>query len=1429
MVTPIPKPGIEVVQEIRNPTPNFVRPTLPALISAPAYEVIELFANGSLNDAQAKYTDEDGGSYDNFKPLNIAQTDFPGGHITGPTNGRTNVAVGMVDILEEEVRAFVQYGPVRELAEHDTSDNTRVMKGFLVAHNIASRPYVRGKTDISAGGLALNGFTLSLIVDQIGGAYPDFVPSRTEGSDIVVTFSQGTEVGGTLSAQDVVDQINSAIPNIAHLVTVGSAQYLAIVSPSYGANARVLVRDTGASTNLGFHSLGSGDLYSLGAGFRAKDDGDGDLESPIIELYRGSARKSALAADADIQVGALSVKSGLINFGLATSYDSTAHPIDDIDFSSDSQSALLAGDEMYADGVRLGYLFSAQKNQLVLGGGAVAASQSEIRKKEVNLQTHSSSPFAPRNVYFYARNLSADVDPASDAATVDSASFWLDPEQALVEGANPATVAFGAGVTFIYTATVDGVLSTQRTHVLSGSGSVAELKSAFNTGTGGSILCDPPLSTYGELEAVDHSTDAATHVALRTVETGEDQKFTVGQGTANILLDPATPDTPNISDNLTYVGLPYHTTGAKKGDDANAWVKDGAVRSSVDAVTNLVAVKNITITSIENNKRAAAYKLDLEGNFGSVGPYSEATLDGLYGLSRALNGLTQPSSGSVVINTVDGDNTRAGEALQASDIKWHFQGPDEYVRFTGTVSGSFSAGELVIQATSGALGIVIASSATELELAVVEGSALFDVTNTITGAVSGATLPSPVASPRLAVTCHQVGRSNKVTLNDGDDPLSDSIGFVDGDDVRGVGVRPGASLFLQLDQNPVFVATTPLEKNLRWGTRDGIDVISMEDIRDDLNDNVDQNVVVIYDVAPGTDSAVFRLTSIKVGLPSELKIDPLGPDETGNPGYVEIWNSSTTLSTTELGLSFSESLATDQPSTDVGRGVLVKGSGRPLPDFAVTSSQPAQVFVGSQVLRDPSTGRPLGNAKGVLYLTYRGLRQDITALQKSSGFAEPLEYSERESLLSEIGPLNDKNPLGLALDLALQNATNISVKAVGVDEVSADNLYGTLSAWSRLYEFLEPHRVYAISSICGKDTRIHDLMEKHIRKMSDGGSIGERIGFISSEVPSRKVPSLVGAGLDANSGNSLNSLQLESSIASSLQSLGVSDISNITYEDDIYIEIEGESRRWQLVSATPSGVGTLIVLRTSYLSGQNSDLYYSTDSLPTGLVNVDWAVYQRGELITSSDAIAEAMAAQSQRYSYRRMNNVRASKMAVNLTGTEEEISSEYLTSIYATLSSQLSPQQGLTNYEIRGVTKVFGTNDSFSDAQMNVIAGGGNNIIIQPIPGGPVFSRHQLTTDVSIIETQEASVTRILDYTSYFMRDGVRNFIGTFNITPAFVDQLSTGIQGMLSLLEERGVIISSSLNNISIDENNPTQILVDITLELPLPVNNIRITLAI
>ena len=107
-------------------------------------------------------------------------------------------------------------------------------------------------------------------------------------------------------------------------------------------------------------------------------------------------------------------------------------------------------------------------------------------------------------------------------------------------------------------------------------------------------------------------------------------------------------------------------------------------------------------------------------------------------------------------------------------------------------------------------------------------------------------------------------------------------------------------------------------------------------------------------------------------------------------------------------------------------------------------------------------------------------------------------------------------------------------------------------------------------------------------------------------------------------------------------------------------------------------------------------------------------------------------------------------------------------------LISQL-PEQPLTNLPIAGITKVHGSQDHFSEDNLNSMAAGGTYIMTQDVATGPVYSRHQVSTNITSVALRELSVTKAVDYTAKFLRKGIKPYIGVNVISPAFLKLLNS------------------------------------------------------
>lgn len=509
------------------------------------------------------------------------------------------------------------------------------------------------------------------------------------------------------------------------------------------------------------------------------------------------------------------------------------------------------------------------------------------------------------------------------------------------------------------------------------------------------------------------------------------------------------------------------------------------------------------------------------------------------------------------------------------------------------------------------------------------------------------------------------------------------------------------------------------------------------------------------------------------------------------------------------------------------------GDGRPAPDLAIDIA--GSVVIQSQILRDGLTSTPFNPGFAPIVISYKGLRLDLSPEADSPAL---LTISDISTLEEAADPISTDNPGALMAYLALLNATATSVAAIGVPEVSADAPDGTPAGYAKCAEFLENEEVYALATASQLST-VHQTFLTHVNTMSEPEQKGERIYFFNPPMPDRANPTLLGSGTDLNTTATPNECTVDINLAPALIAAGIDpnlDINPTTgdIENEVYLDI-GDDDKYYLIQKVTAG--TTLTLRTTFSAGDgNDDSFYSTDDFPTTVVSDDWTVAIRGEqLLTPGTTrpdrqrIAETLQETARAYGFRRGYYVFPDQVAINVTGLEQVVSGYYATGAIVGMVGQQPPQQGFTNFPITGLTRPVGSNDKFSNKQLNIIAAGGVYILVRDSEGAPVICRHQLSTDIASIETRELSITKVVDFTAKFMRAGLRNFIGRSNITQGFLDSLSTVVQGQLNFLIESGVLIGADVNNLIQDSSAPDTILVDVTIDVPFPANYLRLTLIV
>lgn len=521
----------------------------------------------------------------------------------------------------------------------------------------------------------------------------------------------------------------------------------------------------------------------------------------------------------------------------------------------------------------------------------------------------------------------------------------------------------------------------------------------------------------------------------------------------------------------------------------------------------------------------------------------------------------------------------------------------------------------------------------------------------------------------------------------------------------------------------------------------------------------------------------------------------------------------------DIGSTFyivAKSLSADQTST------------RPSADLGVDAN--GVVTIKHELLRD-TTGAPI-TGKSSVYLSYRAVRRDVTSLAARPGL---LSFANTTELDASLSPISTDNPLALGFYFALLNAPGIRVTGTGVDAISADSPYGTVEAFTRAAAFLEAYEVYAIAPLT-HDNSVGQVFNTHVTVMSDPTNKGERIALFNPAAPTAKIDTIVASGTNGNSNAATTFDTGVVNLPALLLNAGIDPTGTIATTEGLFLDIASDSKKYSIQSIA----GGVVTIRITFAVGDNDDAYYSTTDLndsplPSALIQESFAIRIRGASLTNVDgsvdkqAMAETYQGLALTYLNRRFWHFVPDKAAATLAGLEQQVEGFYLCAAVAGMIGQNPPQQSFTNFPMTGFTQVTGSNGYFSESQLDVIAGGGNYIVVQDTQGAPLTARMALTTDLTSIETRTDSITKVVDFTAKFLRRGLRNFIGRFNITQGFLDSLGHVIQGLLGFLTETGVLIGANLNNIIQDEDAPDTVLVDITLDVPFPCNYIRLTLVV
>lgn len=708
---------------------------------------------------------------------------------------------------------------------------------------------------------------------------------------------------------------------------------------------------------------------------------------------------------------------------------------------------------------------------------------------------------------------------------------------------------------------------------------------------------------------------------------------------------------------------------------------------------------------------------------------------------------------------------------------------------------------------------------------------------------------------RAATTGVTVGDFNGATFaTDGETTISTRTFDSPGSTFLAAGIRPGQLLFIEegADSNPYIIESVDSETSITVEAQPEISFANFSATAATLDFHIPSDFTTFQDTAVDflklniLPQRTFLRTTIAT-IERTFPIDRV-PDANNlrlNTEFLVVGTAgtgTTTVSTntftdtgkdfTALGVQIGWKLILTSGADAGTRNITAVGTTTLTVDGATFAGDTAITYRISETV-PALTGQTYDifelrqNRSGTILITYDGARID--------NVDKLVTVQTTADNITKLGPAVPENPLSFAAFWAIQNTdTTIFATAVPTD---------TVLDFTNSLDFLETEEVYAMVPLTN-NTTVHQLFSTHVTQQSSVDNKHERIVFINRDLFIQTTrttadPADTGASITNNTSPVLDTFA-DSTAGFVVDGIIKGDVIEFRFDDGLGGPITSESTR---VESRDSATSLTLIdgLTASFITSWNTAV-----ALGDADYNIKSAALDKFEQATF---IADF----SKGFANRRVHNVWPDLVEFTYTDTTEtttlltqdELSAVVVlektgditrvvdgTFLASAIGGQVAgeeSEQPFTNLAITGPTSLRNSNKNFTETQLDIIATGGTYIVIQDADDTPVFSRHQLSTDVTVIEKRELSITKNVDFIAKFFRNQLRPYIGKFNITKIYIEQLRSVASAIIGSLVSDGKLISGTIVKLEQDSANPDTVLLEVDILVPFPANFIRVTLLI
>jgi len=452
-----------------------------------------------------------------------------------------------------------------------------------------------------------------------------------------------------------------------------------------------------------------------------------------------------------------------------------------------------------------------------------------------------------------------------------------------------------------------------------------------------------------------------------------------------------------------------------------------------------------------------------------------------------------------------------------------------------------------------------------------------------------------------------------------------------------------------------------------------------------------------------------------------------------------------------------------------------------------------------------------------IYITYRALR--------TAKSGEIVDIESLDDIQGKIGKIDIRNPLAVGASLAVQNTIS-RIRTFAIDE---DNSQGYLEVLDRIEETDE---VYCIVPLT-QNTTVAAAIRSHVDNLSVAEEGKWRIAIWSPELIREKIVQELSSAGTFQYDNTTGILTMEDTTNGSFVSRNIVPTDYVRIlDDDILGNPQVHPGVYEVLEVVSEQKIKLQNIQYTGVTGSAEYIAGSVFAADFADISVDYETFR----VLDLTGIADSMALLADSYKDKRVYQVLPDQVEITLSDGEHIVPGYYLCCAIGGMVAGAPPHQGFTNLGITGVRQLYHTNKYFKQSHLDKMAEYGVYIVVQDVVGALPYTRHQISTDVIALETREMSLVKNIDYSSYFLKRGLRRFLGIYNITPATLAAITTQVDAMLVYLTEQTyprigapLLQGSEIVKVAQDETFKDKVRVELNMKYPYPVNNIRVDLMI